>query len=356
MRKLNPRLHYLLYLGASTYLLLAWSLRSHSDILVPEGSSEILSLGPPFAPGPTNANATVLWLITCETRTESPSLWQWHKSAYRFRATDKQHAHNIKIVNVCEGISWDGYMTKIQVLQDLAEKIIQTSRAKGDKNRNKNRKGETNILMFTDSDTYFNAYAVDFNTVIKRYDTARKGRPILVSAEPCCYIGQTCDNNDLLELYPAATTRSSCPQFLNSGQYMGSAEAILFMLKRLFHMKKHMNDIANDNDQYRMALFLAENPELIALDTRASLFRSMMFGLIDGNKQVPAGVEGRTCGMGAVKACGEYDNPYVGTLNEITKHIEMQVVPGCHNEITPFSLHFAGPRKKLKLASEMDIF
>ena len=171
--------------------------------------------------------------------------------------------------------------------------------------------------MFTDADALFNPYALSLPSLFKRFDAARRGRPILVSAEPACWVGRFCTAEDLEKYYPDATNRTNCPTFLNSGQYMGSAKALLPMATSLWNMpisSFNMTKFVNTSDQLRMASYRAQNPHLIALDTTSTIFRTTSFGLIDSSKW--EGVKRRTCGKDGVSSCGEFQPSIIGKLNK----------------------------------------
>jgi len=307
----------------------------------------------------TDNSTATLWLITCETNETNPFFRIWYQSAKKFQKNHRQNQrlyqhqedistlpsfiqrNQIRIVNACSGSnSWSGFMLKIEKTQSLLMDIL---------NKHPLEKRHEHLVVFTDSDSFFNSFAVSYRTLLERFDRARSKSLILASAEPACSIGFECDPQDVKNLYQDATTKSNCPQFLNSGQYMGSAQAILYMLKWLMQMKhEHKNDRANTNDQYRMALFHARNPGFIHLDTGAQVFRAMTYGVIDSSQ--PGKL---TCGIDGVQACGEFKDPRLGKWNNSSKSIEMENVPGCTAEDLPFSVHYPGPTKHLKEALNM---
>jgi len=205
------------------------------------------------------------------------------------------------------------------------------------------------IVLFSDSDSFFNSFAVDLEMVLRRFDEARNGCPLLVSAEPNCYINKACDETDLKYLYPGATRASNCPQFVNSGQYMGSLTAMEHMLRGLMNMKNEdQPEEVHKNDQYRMAVFRAENPRLICLDKESSIFRSMSFGFVDRSKKGC-----KTCGTDAIASCGEFSFPFEGKLNMTTGIVELPPIPGCSGETFPFAIHYPGPTKNFESSSHM---
>ena len=186
--------------------------------------------------------------------------------------------------------------------------------------------------MFTDSDTIFNPWAVRPREVIDRFHLARKGGSILVSAEMACQEGAKCDEALFDRFYPNVTS-SSCPQFLNSGQYIGDPVSLLNMLNSLLAMEEVPPD-----DQLRLTYYFATDRNITTLDYNSSVFRNLNFGMITSTMKGPY-----SCGVDKIRQCGEFNPGYKGILNKTTMQIHMQPVPGCPAEEKPFSLHSTGP-------------
>lgn len=282
-----------------------------------------------------------IWLVTCETRNETQDLLDWKFTANHFKDMTDRSSQPIRVeaTNICQGQEWKGFLTKYKrMTQFLTDLITQSG------------KDTSNIVMFTDSDSIFNAWAVTAEQLLERFHRARQGRNILVSAEPSCWVGRLCTKGDMAALYPDSL-RSSCPQFLNSGQYMGDAKSMLTMLNEIMTMKKKHVVGPPPDDQARFATWQARNQDKAMLDTQASIFRSMVFGSVSSTMKPQKRVWGKhhSCGMDAINKCGVFEPPYSGSVNPSSLHIQMDPVPECETEVNPFSIHGNGADKSLYL-------
>ena len=273
-------------------------------------------------------------------------------------------------------------------------------------------------IMYTDTDTMFNSYILTPNDIMERYyqatssltmnhnnstttttttttsppipNNSRKssrkkggaGGGILFSGEPNCWVGKYCSFKDMVRMYPN-TTRSSCPQFVNAGQFMGDAETVGQMLHDIIHYSSDEFHGTTTSDQARLHQWYSTHRNTIAtIDTNASIFRSLVFGLVDSSHYTSHSYAGLICG-GTIKSehktCGMYKQPIWGTvhpmLNEsnattsttknttlsssttttaeettsllLLPYVKMDVVPTCeYAERIPFSFHGAGPNLK----------
>ena len=275
----------------------------------------------------------VLWLTTCETRGTSLDLSNWMFTAMKVKSMAENDYDGrgggveVHVKNVCEGREWKGFMAKLEAVRDLASSLVM--------NENPN---ESVYVMFTDSDTVFNPWAVRPREVIDRFHRARNGRSLLVSAEMACWVGHFCGRKEFDRFYPDATS-SSCPQFLNSGQYMGDPVSLLNMLNTLLAMKA--SEVPPD-DQLRLIYYFKDR-NMTTLDYGSLVFRNLNFGMITPTVKVWWG--GYSCGVDKIKQCGQFNPGYKGILDKTTLQIHMQPVPGCPAEERPFSLHSTGPFK-----------
>jgi len=147
------------------------------------------------------------------------------------------------------------------------------------------------------------------------------------------------------EFYKDAGPRSNCPQFVNSGQYIGDA----LSLEKKYNFTLSM-DVGSRpgrlqrSDQFRLAYYWSLHRDTATLDYASSLFRNFMFGLVDASKP-----GGRTCGSDAIpdiNGCGQRTGARIAATNTSTGIIEMDEVPGnCPWESASFNIHTAGGAK-----------
>ena len=186
--------------------------------------------------------------------------------------------------------------------------------------------------MFADADSIFNSFAWTLEELLQSYDRARSGRPILVSSEPNCWIGHHCFAKDLDTYYPNASKQSPCPQFLNSGQYMGRVTELRQMLHWVLFSCRYLDD------QRALTEYHKDHPDVVALDVSSTVFRSLMLGFVNPES---SRVGEETCGTEKIRSCGRFETPVSGSLDNTSGIIVMDPVPGdCQESPTPFSIHF----------------
>jgi phage anti-repressor protein len=250
-----------------------------------------------------------LWLVTCDTR-DSPDLASWTLFAtavqHNFRkiqqqqqqegdgkTMSQQRVRDVEVRNICHGKPWDSLMTKYRYMIQFLGNVETIG-------KDERKVMDDDIVIFTDSDVLYNVWGVGVSEVMERYDAARSGRPILIGAEPNCWVGGFCDAQIMLSLYPnEAPTRSSCPRFINSGMYMGPAKSLRTMLDQMSNEDVIVDmcralGIKEENDQGRMIIWYRvfgqqqqqqeEQQQLAMIDTRAMLFRNTFFGFVDASK------------------------------------------------------------------------
>lgn len=288
-------------------------------------------------------DARPLHLVTCETRHNSDALRRWTTSARRF----KTNKHNqllpdgrIVVQNICAG--WGGRKWTNTMKTRRWLNFVSSPPPDG--------AVDNSIVIFTDSDALFNPYAFGASDVLRAYDEARNGRPVLVSGDPVCWIGKRCDGADLDRLYPSTTLMGSfCPQFINAGQVMGTAAALRTMLMWMlkFIETREPQGERVGSDQWVLAEFHAEHREYVNIDHASSVFRNTAVGKLDPNMYKHPNENGKTCGRhpSKIRKCGEAHIPYSGRVNVTSLSIEMDPVPGCLMSSTPFSLHEPGGDK-----------
>jgi hypothetical protein len=290
-------------------------------------------------------NITNLWLLQCETRINDDFLtWKFSAEHVQKRASNDVSL-NVRIASICENSTFlpaKGYAMKIEAVTEFVRNLVNQSETSTTDHE------EEDIVILTDSDTIFNAWAVTAKKAVERFHHARQGRGILISAEPTCWNGSFCNQWALFELY-GNVTASYCPQFVCAGQYMGFAKDLLNMFeseemtlwKRKFKV----------DDQYMLSTWYANNRVNATLDSNSAVFRNLNTGSID--IRVPHTVNTTpgiyTCGPGErIRNCGVYNTPYTGVVNETNLQIEMALIPNCTGTSqSPFSIHGSGPAKRM---------
>lgn len=283
---------------------------------------------------------TNLWLICCETRLESPQLSNWMFTAKQMIERSNSSVVTVRAKNICEHLSFKSYSMKLRQTKAFLDTLVDTEyyNENGTQQEQRGVGGPSDIVMFTDSDTLFNVWAVDAVDVLNRFHRARQGKKIVFSGEPCCWIGRDCNAHDLATLYPNAT-RSGCVQFLNSGQYAGDAVSMQNMLgSALSTNSVDVPGPSSEDDQARLTYWFRHNQNAGVLDYESSLFRSLMVGAVDPSTRDSL----INCGDGP---CGLFNQWYSGSVNADSLHIVMEPVPGCSSELRPFSIHGNGYAK-----------
>ena len=259
-------------------------------------------------------------------------------------------------------------------------------------------------IMYTDTDTMFNSYILSPREVMERYyevtssltmnhnkdntPRAPPGGGIVFSGEPNCWVGKYCSFKEMIRMYPN-TTRSSCPQFLNAGQFMGDVTTIQNMLHDIIHYTNDEFHGKLTSDQARLHQWYSTNRNTIAtIDYNASIFRSLVFGLVNSSHHTTKSYAGLICGgttKSQHKTCGMHKKPIWGKVHlqmfenesNITipstttttttimsdaaevglPYVKMDVVPTCeYAERIPFSFHGAGPNLKPHLQNMFEEF
>mmetsp|Transcript_15841 Transcript_15841/g.29892 ORF Transcript_15841/g.29892 Transcript_15841/m.29892 type:complete len:377 (-) Transcript_15841:119-1249(-) len=293
-----------------------------------------------------------LWLLVCETRNTSNALASWMFTAKQVQTLAASNDHNgtsssinLVVDNICNGLAWQGFKTKVKTMTEYLDHIVAS---KSNSTRTSDKQNpQADIVMFTDSDSFFNPWAVTVSQVLDRFHIARKGKPILISAEPNCWNGSPCNQNVINEVYPNAV-RSSCPQFVNSGQYMGYAESLLTMMKSeemsLWRTKTRIDD------QQQLSLWYAKHTDMAQLDVDSLVFRNLITGYVDSRFEINTDESVRsilTCGSGdAIRNCSYFKKPYWGWVNSSSLEIELVPFPNCTISPDPFSVHGPGPSKR----------
>ena len=200
-------------------------------------------------------------------------------------------------------------------------------------------KDQLDLVLFSDSDAIFNFNAVTGMEVVNRFhhivENAQSENPhkhisvdnsMVISAESSCWIGHH-DCGKILPRYPVVTNgKSNCPQFVNSGGYMGTPHALLkaidYMLSltpadnaggRMSSDQSLMTTFYLNHNHYKPTHAQAESRRsqknhiedtatVAILDRHASVFRSLYVGLFDTGNATKGTA---TCGMGeGSRNCG----------------------------------------------------
>lgn len=283
-----------------------------------------------------------LWLLTCESRKGHVDLQAFTAGARAMeQLASKSGMIEVQVRNVCADMTMKDHVTKLSAMREFLLGIS-FGHAKRD------------LFIFSDSDALVNPYAVSAEEVMLRYDSLTGGSDdvLVVSAEPACYTGRDCSEEDMQQAFPNSTI-SVCPQFVNSGQYMGTAPTILKMLDatlRYYADPEYTFSAFNrGSDQGLLTWYYAQNRNEIVLDVQAYLFRSEVFGNVDLPKA--NGTDGKkvSCGPGASLSCGFRHDQIWHIENSLNKYyITFDRVPGCPASLAPFLIHFNGDSKNNK--------
>lgn len=290
-----------------------------------------------------------LVLLACETRPTKKQMFAWNFTANMVRElASGDPLVNVTVKNLCDGIQWKGFRTKFIHVTDFLNQTFGD-----DDERGKETKSD-NIVIFTDSDAFFNPWGVSAREAIENFHKARNGKEILIGAESACWIGKVCTREKVESLYPNAT-RSQCPQFLNSGMYMGFAKSLLNMMQSDVVSRWKLNREGYD-DQLSLTRWYSYNKHNAELDTNASLFRNLNTGQVDARPHMVSDRLAYTCGGGdAAKNCTRFEQPYWGSVNKTTRKVEMVPLPGCTVSKHPFVIHGNGDTKHKSRSLILDL-
>jgi len=275
---------------------------------------------------------TRLYIITCETRDEHLDNQNWLYTATKVQDASQSISDiTVSVQNICVNVTWVGFKTKFVKMREFLETLNPHPELDSP---------EQTLVIFTDADVIFNPFAVSAPEIINRFHQARHNKPILIGAESNCWVGSYCSESVVRELYPESR-RSDCPQFVNSGAYMGFADSML----QMFHSPELnvMTSGRRINDQHQLAIWYAKNRDKAQLDIQSTIFRNLVTGLVDSNPLSKPSI--MTCGLDGIRNCSEFKPPYMGYFNESNSHLELPPFPTCSQlERRPFAIHGAGPR------------
>ena len=258
-----------------------------------------------------------------------------------------QLAHNETYVNerINMNIINTNTTTKNHTITDTRSNNNNNNNNKKNTNKSKGKKDEViDLVFFSDSDAILNSYAVTGKDIVNRYkriidDTVTEGieqnitsktiteeNAVVFTAEVSCWAGEYCKRN-VVDRYPVLSDgKSNCPQFLNSGGYMGTPTSLYKTYNYVLNLtvEENVNRFIND-DQGLMTTFYFNHHHynagnyyrkpypkdvgLVAiLDTYSTLFRSDLTGWI--NIHHPSVNRQRySCGGGVgISNCSGYPN------------------------------------------------
>ena len=124
------------------------------------------------------------------------------------------------------------------------------------------------IVLFTDGyDTFFIGNEKE---IINRYDSARDGKNLLITAEKCCFPATFL--SDQFHDVPSEF------KFVNSGGIIGNVEAFLNALNEINKIQieeKSKDNLFPYSNQYLWMLYYIRNKEKISLDYQCQLFQAL---------------------------------------------------------------------------------
>mmetsp|Transcript_23917 Transcript_23917/g.35107 ORF Transcript_23917/g.35107 Transcript_23917/m.35107 type:complete len:380 (+) Transcript_23917:25-1164(+) len=188
----------------------------------------------------------------------------WNQSLTQLRSD-----HNVR-VNILQA-RWDSKSTTKFLAKPLsylaAVNAVKTEETRAGRNVN-----DAHVILI-DSDTLWTNPTV--HDVWRKYDEARNGKELVVATETNCWLGRYCSESDVYTMY--ANTPPAYSVFVNSGAIMGSLAAIVQMLENIttssamYFITTHTGQSKFD-DQYAVAVYSLERPQIVALDIRQTLF------------------------------------------------------------------------------------
>jgi hypothetical protein len=337
-----------------------------------------------------NPPSNTLWILTCETRENNPEyddLMTTAKVLIQDNGNSSSHNTDVRIHNVCLNKPWgqteqkkNNFLLKCQYTFEflLAEKqhrqqVRQAQEDSSGSGQQQEQQRHRDYVLYTDADSLFNPYAVSPMDVVERfhrivndeknsngnnsnsrmrligssddvhYNYEDLDNVIVTSAEPNCWIGHFCTDGEVQTFY-GHLERSDCPQFVNAGQYMGTLNGVINNLHGLLYdIRPDQVPGADPNDdQARMTWWYANRPGQVVLDKHASLFRSLVFGLVDksGHQQR----DKWKCGIGTPCGLRNVNNFPPIHFNTTDKIWTMSTTPtDCTFELNPFAVHGNGP-------------
>jgi hypothetical protein len=224
------------------------------------------TLSVPYQPCPKSSITEIrdLYVATCDSRggwKEFMAMKVWNASGFALRNSP----NNIKMVNVCKGKQWKGFLTKPVLYLEFLKTLPINSARDGD-----------NHVILMDSDTFWASR--DISTIWNKYDCARGGKDVLLSTEMSCWIGRYCKVEDLQHYYNHTDATPSYSPYVNSGIVMGKITEVRKMLEYVIeHNKDYFITYFKKkfDDQYAYTDYaLKVSPEAVALDYHQQLLAS----------------------------------------------------------------------------------
>lgn len=208
-----------------------------------------------------------LFVITCETRLNDLFYLAWQTTGEKLRKS------GIFMKNVCEGISWSGFLTKPLAYLDNVKRIKDVF--------SDNTK---NYVMIMDADTFWSAS--DASDIWHKFDCARGKREMVVSSEMVCWIGLNCHITQVRKFYGIPGFYPSYSPFVNSGVIMGQLDLVLDMLeytipRNASYMQLHKEGYTF-HDQFAVTDYAMKvAPHLVAVDYHQQLVGSYFVSAVD---------------------------------------------------------------------------
>ena len=218
---------------------------------------------------PSQPSNRKLHIAACESRwgKEVSDVYNTTIQLMKRNAAEKD---NLVISNVCPNLNWKklGFLTKPLKYLSYARKLM----------KRQQETGEKNIIIFSDSDTFWSVDSVE--DILRKYDCIRDGKDIVMATETSCWVGRYCIQADI-DMYYAHKAAPGYSAFVNSGLLIGTPEALTQMFSDIVHnnasalIPKYQGRLKYD-DQMAFVQYYSKNLDRVALDYHQHLFGSIV--------------------------------------------------------------------------------
>ena len=197
-------------------------------------------------------------IVTCETRADAAA--HWHLTVQEVNGA-------AEVQNVCEGLDWGGTIMKPRQVIEYMETLLAAGAMPDD------------LIMFVDgADALFNLGSTQ--ELVAAYKTAAAEKPILVSTELTCWVGDFCSISTASLLYPLDRLGPTRSNYVNAGAFMGPIQDLMQYLHAvvIYYDQERAARGGYMDDQMAFAHLATsyEWRQSVALDTTWQVFGSLL--------------------------------------------------------------------------------